>query len=265
MEENKDINVHSETVDKVIDIVANSTEQTRNVLDKNMAGFVDKFFQLIASTPLAIKIESYIAERPYKLEQAKQKMLEKYNKIPTENLTEPRTSTVLTVAKEFDYYLDEEYIKEMFINILISDMDNRKQSKVHPSFINIVKELSQEDAKILKKLKELCNLEESIIRLKYVNPNSKAFLLVNNNIFIITSTEAFEVSYIVLNNLIRLGILEIDFTVYNSNDKIYETIFEHLKTTVKPTSVSELSEVDFDKGLIKITELGEAFIDICLS
>ena len=57
MEENKDINIHSETADKIIDAVVNSTEQTRNALDTNTSKGVNKFFQLLAATKAGIAIE----------------------------------------------------------------------------------------------------------------------------------------------------------------------------------------------------------------
>lgn len=263
MEENKDINIHSETADKIIDAVVNSTEQTRNALDTNTSKGVNKFFQLLAATKAGIAIDTYIAERPYKLEQAKQKMLEKYNKIPKENLAEPTPSLCLNVAREFDYYLDEDHIKEMFTNILVSDMDNRKNTKVHPSFINIVKELSKYDAKILELLKNEYDIENFIIRPKYVL--EKGFILVNNDIFLINKKDIHTISDIVINTLCRLNLIEIDFLNFKTDEAKYEDAFNELKKHIPPIDLPNFKKIDYDKGILKITKLGQDFIDICLS
>lgn len=271
MEENKevnDINIHSETADKVIDVVVNSTKQTRNALDKNTAKSVNKFFQLLSSTKLGVAIDAYIEERPYKLEQARQKMLEKYNKIPTENLIEPRTSNVLTVAKEFDYYLDEEHIKEMFINILISDMDTRKHNNVLPSYIDVVKQLSKEDAEflVLLKNKKLIN-DLPISRMKLETTKDSTFNYVSDYYICLHDNEYIPIKQLVLDNLLRLNIIQIPYDIYVPNITCYNDIFNILKE--KPDFKAYLSSKEKilknTKEKLRFTDFGKNFIDICLS
>ena len=81
-----------------------------------------------------------------KLKKYAEDLQNRAKKIPEKNLVNPRVNILGPTVEGLKYNLDEEYIKEMFTNILLSDMDNRKQSKVLPSYIEIIKQLSKEDA-----------------------------------------------------------------------------------------------------------------------
>lgn len=263
MEENKlipKIELTADLSDTLNEVYKDTAQKPLRSGSKAVTTLMDFF-----NNTILYPMQKYNLYAENKLNNFAKELQEKASNIPNENLVEPKINILGPAIEGLKYNLDEEHIKEMFINILISDMDNRKQNKVHPSFINIVKELNQDDAKILKRIKELNVLEEPIIRFKYVNSKDNSFVLANNNIFIIASNETFEVSSIVLTNLIRLGLIEIDFTRYRSNIKIYEFIFDALKSNIKPHFDQRLDKISFDKGLINITELGKNLIDICLS
>ena len=149
-----DLNIKSGTLDKGIDLIADSTKETRNILDNKTAGGLNKLLELLKSTNIGIKMDTYIAERPYKLEKAMKKMKEKYDKIPDENKIEPSSYIALKGIQELNYCLDEEHLKEMFSNLLVSDMDSRNKNKVLPSFIEIIKQLNKADAEFLTLLNE---------------------------------------------------------------------------------------------------------------
>lgn len=59
-----------------------------------------------------------------------------------EERVESSINIVGTTIESLKYNLDEEHIKDMFTNILISDMTKDKKEKVLPAYIEIVKQLS---------------------------------------------------------------------------------------------------------------------------
>ncbi len=56
-----------------------------------------------------------------------EKMQAKYDNIPQEYQVEPSSYIALKGVNELNYALEEDHLKEMFENILISDMDSRKK------------------------------------------------------------------------------------------------------------------------------------------
>lgn len=199
-----------------------------------------------------------------KLNNFAKELQERASKIPNENLVEPKVNILGPAIEGLKYNLDEEHIKEMFTNILLSNMNNKKQCRIHPSFIDIVKQLSTHDAITLKLFKDLQITEEAIIKLKYISKN-RGFILVNNDIFLIHSSNINTLSNIVIDNLLRLKLIETDFLTHRNDEKIYENAFNILKPLIPPSNDPRLIDTTYDMGILKVTKLGQDFIDICLS
>lgn len=211
-----------------------------------------------------------------KLENYAIELQNKVKTIPADNLVSPRVNILGPTIDGLKYNLDEEYIKEMFTNILMSDMDDRTQNKVLPSYIEIVKQLSSEDAKTLclfKKVNSLYSISHivsnaPIIKLKYTTNKTHGYFDYNKDTILILDEFNFHVlDSIVVDNLLRLKLIEIDFSKFLF-DQPYDSIFnairkdEQFKALDDPSSVFKL---DYSKGVLELTAFGKNFIDICLS
>ena len=75
------------------------------------------------------------------------KIQNKTQEIPEEFLQEPKLNIVGPALEASKYYIDSEILREMFANLISSSVDSRKSSKTHPSFVEIIKQLSSLDAK----------------------------------------------------------------------------------------------------------------------
>ena len=199
-----------------------------------------------------------------KLNNFARELQEKALKIPNENLIEPKVNILGPSIEALKYNLDEEHIKEMFTNILISDIDNRKNKKIHPSFIEIVKQLSSEDAKDLKFLKEIGKNDLPIMNIKY-NLTTSGFFFPTKNIFLIHDNDVYDSDVIVINNLVRLNLITIDYAHCLTNKEIYEQGFNKIKPYFDIPKNSNVKELGYDKGILSFTQFGKDFIDICLS
>lgn len=253
--------INADTINKAIYVVDESTKETRKEIDKTTAKGVNKLAQLFWASPIGRKADIYIAERPYKMEKELKRMQAKYDRIPAEYQVEPSSYIALKGVNELNYALEEEHLKEMFENILISDMDSRKKSKVLPAYLEIVKQLSKDDAKLLKFIKDNRLSQEAIIKLK-IN-SSPGFLYPSNDIFLITPNGYSLIPCIIIDNLSRLKIIETDFFTYKTDENLYLDVFEKLKSEDPFTGLS--NKLGYSKGLLKVTDFGKNFIDICLS
>ncbi len=209
------------------------------------------------------EFEYYKAKYEYEL----QKRIEA---IPTENITNPRLSVVGPTLDNLKYNLDEEQIREMYINILTSEIDVTKHTKVHPAFLEVIKQISKEDALFIKDLKDtnktefpLCNVNTHVTFVSsdyyrraftiIIDPNSNI-----NKISIINSSD------IVLNNLQRLKIIEITDAKLYGCEKIVEETFNQANDVLKKLNKPSQT-YSYTHGLLKITDFGKQFIDICCS
>ena len=208
-----------------------------------------------------------------KLENYAKDLQNKAKEIPEKNLVNPRVNILGPAMEGLKYNLDEKYIKDMFTNILLSDMDNRKQCKVLPSYIEIIKQLSKEDAEFLILLKRfdgnLCS-----IAINVQEQNSEGYFSLDKYIIYgynhksISNTTTFNISklnQLTIDNLIMHRLLEQDYDTYYTSptaNEQYTTLFDQVKGKYKLSSNQSLI---YDKGLICLTDFGKNFIDICLS
>lgn len=141
------MNKNIKSIDVNVDLKADLTEPlnniTKNSLDKpskslgdisgTMLSFVHNFF--------LYPMQKYNIYAENKLEQYESDLKAKINEIDPEEIVESSVNIVGPTIENLKYNLDEEHIKDMFTNILISDMTKSMKSKVQPSFIEIVKQL----------------------------------------------------------------------------------------------------------------------------
>lgn len=259
---------NSDTINKAIDIVDESTKETRKELDKTAAKGISKLAQLFWASPLGIKADVYIAERPFKLEKALKEMQTKYdNNIPAEYRVEPSSYIALKSVNELNYSLDEDYLKEMFENLLISDMDSRKKGNVLPSFIEIIKNLSSNDAKFLKLLKTEGKGVACSVQMIAINGRGS---VVYYDKYIITNYDdksncsVKRIDWLTLENLEKEKIIE---TRYNESlqdrNEEYDYLFNSAKSNF-PYKLEEGYRLSCKKGIISLTAMGSKFVDICI-
>lgn len=213
---------------------------------------------------LISKVKPYmyekIKESNYRIREIDRKLSKKYNKIPDENKTEPRISILGPAIETLKYNLDEEHIRELFVNILINEMDNRKQSKVLLAYIEIIKQITGEDAKTLKALKNKRNM--IMLYFDSTEKETKAYINLDQ-ILIVEQNTYIHPSKITLENLERLKILDIEkYATIPQLQKTCDFLFDLKKGEYK---VKDESVVTKRVAVVNITDFGKNFIDICCS
>lgn len=86
----------------------------------------------------------------------------------------------------------------------------------------------------------------------------------SNDIFLTTSSSYRIISSIIIDNLTRLKILELEFDRFLTNEVMYTNAVEKIKTET-PFKMMPNDKLDYDKGILRVTDFGKNFIDICLS
>lgn len=166
---------------------------------------------------------------------------EKVAKIKEENLQDPQLSIVGPALEASKYYIEEKEIREMFANLIASSMDSTHSGFIQHSFVEIIKQLSPYDARVFNKLEEITPL--------YMSKNDYSF----------SSTEFpdFELNSISLNNLKRLGLIDIKYDYITYDSKMTNT-WEGLMT---PSGKELDKRIDVS---CHITSFGKAFKEVCI-
>ena len=167
------------------------------------------------------------AYQKYKIKQAAN--LEKYanevksgiEKIPEENIQEPKMSVVGPALEASKFYIEEDEIRGMFAKLLASSMDKTQSINIHPSFVEIIKVLSPLDAKNLYSLYH--GGDETISKIRVTNKENGNYTDHFNHIFLgnpeCQDNNLIEFS---IDNLIRLKLVDVSYSKYKSDDSLYD-------------------------------------------
>jgi len=167
------------------------------------------------------------AYQKYKIKQAAN--LEKYanevksgiEKIPEENIQEPKMSVVGPALEASKFYIEEDEIRGMFAKLIASSMDKTQSINIHPSFVEIIKVLSPLDAKNLYSLYH--GRDETISKIRVTNKENGIYTDHFNHIFLgnpeCQDNNLIEFS---IDNLIRLKLVDVSYSKYKSDDSLYD-------------------------------------------
>jgi len=204
----------------------------------------------------------------YKLEQFGNDMALKGSKIPKENIIEPPISIVGPTIEALKYTIDTEDLREMYMNLLTSSMDIEKIQYAHPSYVEIIRQLTSLDAQVLKRIqiysdKIRCSrIDFAFDGRVYTSAMPRVFapdiLKESDDPFLVSSS---------IENLCRLGILvHYDIPLKNKN---YNDIKNHSFVIgrynfYKHNAFNSNFEIVNTEETIDLTDFGKNFIKACL-
>ncbi len=187
--------------------------------------------------------------------------------IPVEYITEPKPSIAAPLLQGLAFSSEEPDLKELFLSLLKTSMDKRTQHLAHPAYVEIIKQLTAEEAGILKEfltneddqfpviriisreIKE--NLVEEIYQILLENvPN----IIINDSKFILTQTSS------LIDNWIRLGLFTVDYTSILSDENAYSW-FNQCKEYIhiKEKNDDNINKIEVLQGIITTTSFGKLF------
>ena len=202
------------------------------------------------------------AKNEIDVENLRNNTLQEVATIPPENIQEPPLKILGPALEASKYYIEEEELRSMFAKILASSFDDRKNSIIHPSFVEIIKQLDITDARILQNLKANNYATESpILCMKAVIKYDDGTKIIFPIIYFIDGTEGIDELAPSLTNLERLGLLKIKSDTYSTDDSNYDFI---RNTPLVQHILQNYPEISIEKMCFSITPLGKNFLEVCL-
>lgn len=214
-------------------------------------------------------VDFYAKKSNFKREQAlndfKNTLDQKASSIPAEKVIEPDLHIIGPTLEASKYYFESESLRELFANLLISSMHTDFKNKTHPSFVEIVKQLSPDEAKMLKEMNPTSS--HAAIGIKYTDNKDGYNNFVDDFSLLPYSSGCAnpENGRTYLRNLKRLGLIEIERDVYFTNDKLYIDLIDHPFIQKQIAFLeSKGLEHQFKKYIFRISELGWDFVEVCV-
>lgn len=197
------------------------------------------------------------------------KVSEKLKNVDPIDITPPNPVVVGPALEALKYTGSEETLRNMYANLLANALDQNTKEKTHPSFVEMIKQLSPNEAEILKRLSEfseyphVCSyFNRETIQGGWAsfdgdgitqNQVNSAFASICKEIGVSSKTNTNSA----LDNFRRLQLLDINIT---TNYKIKDSFLGQ-----DSDELSERLELDVDHSeKLHFTEYGVEFIETCV-
>ncbi len=205
-------------------------------------------------------IDIWITKRKYKVEEVKAILAKKLKDVSEDKLTTPEPYIAVPAIEAISYSMDNEQLKNMYANLLARAMLKSEQSKVHPSFVEIIKQLSPNDALLFKEIME--REASPIIHLSVVQDVGN-----NRYHYNLNWKDNYNESNVSLSNLQRLGLIEIPNKKAYSLDDVYNIVREskgYKKVCQELKEKYPQNELHEDKSFVNTNALSKSFYEVCL-
>jgi hypothetical protein len=248
---------------KAVPVYKDAVQPAAKELGKSLATLAKAINVAIA--PIAAMVWGYEQIQTY-LSGALAKRL---SHIPLEEIITPSPIVAGPVLESLRFAGSVEELREMYANLLAASMNRKTASDVHPSFVDIIKHLTPDEARIMKLFARRLRYPVVDILARNETDNKtftyQAKTVAHNHSLLgkVAKCEIEDNTAVYLDNLCRLGLLEIDEGKLSEHD--YDGIVDEAELEgIRKEVETDGFKVEIRKKLVQITNLGLRFLAICL-
>lgn len=209
--------------------------------------------------------DKWLINREECLKVAAKTIESKLSTIEESKICDPEPYVAVPAIQQLCICQNSDELREMYANLLATSMNTDEKYKVHPAFIEIIKQLNPDEAKLLRSLRGSGVFPLIDIRLQ--SPlKGGGYNDIRNNI----TSQGYDVvenkgqigSYIV--NLCRLGLITIEDS-HLINDRLYDSTIKIIEDTMKiPEVTNDGWRRVYNKHIFQLTDFGKIFVDVVI-
>jgi len=257
----KELKNTTEIVKNTSEIVNNFYSDIRPIVQpvaKCIGAVID-----IASLPVVFFSEKARLNFKNRLEQYRKKM----DVVEMEKRCEVHPEIGVPIMQILHYTTNDD-IAEMFINLLASASITSMAGSAHPAFVEIIKQMSPDEAKIVQYLKGKDFIPYLSLKANLAKPNKGFVTPVENAMSICSDIDLMypDNLKVYISNLLSLGIIQDAPSQYLMDDSLYDEIIQNSKLNEEKDKLEKnqlFESVSYVKGYYNIADIIKFFINSC--
>ncbi len=199
------------------------------------------------------------------------KVADRLKNVPSENIVTPKPNVAGPALESLRYTGHESSLSDLYANLLAASMDKATASGAHPAFVEIIKQLTPDEAKIVGLFAFPIAFPLVTVRWEYKSATPEESggmdVLVNfSQIGNQAGVEFLNLTPTYIDNICRLGLAEIPSMFQYSGKGVYDPLEnapEIINSKLNIEKNQKLRAVIERKGL-RVTELGKQFAHVCV-
>jgi hypothetical protein len=191
--------------------------------------------------------------------------------IPIDEVVEPKPSLAGPLLQSLAFSLDEPDLKEMYLRLLATGMDRRYRETAHPSYVEIIKQLTGHEARHLRRFLSFGSHPIAEIRLRdrnvhwfdpFIGRTSISWQVLETHLLNLTNKSDVPVEgkgrAAMVDNWVRLGLAEASYSIRAAGPNPYDWI-ELRPELIRLKSLHAASKLWVVHGLLRRTQFGKEF------
>jgi hypothetical protein len=195
----------------------------------------------------------------------------KLKDVPPENIVTPKPNVAGPLLEALRYTGHEESLREMYANLLAAAMDNRTAHGAHPAFVEIIRQLTPGEARLVSLLAQdrpfpLINVR-SEFKVETLDKRGGHDSLVHfSTLGLEAGCEIPSMTPSYLDNLCRLGLAEIPAFLQYVAPGIYEALESQPEVELVKRQIEEdpAMKASIERKGLQVTSLGRQFCKVCV-
>jgi hypothetical protein len=224
----------------------------------------------VALIPRAINaalapLRQWIAQKEYNVAETEKLLAIKLKNVDIEQIATPEAYVAVPAIQAIAYSMDSKELREMYASLLATSMMKDEKWKVHPSFVEIIKQLTPDEAKLLKRI---CaeGTTHPLIDIHLEVPEGGYRVEIHNFSTLANNTcEEPDNICAYIDNLARLKLIDIPNGVLIHNNDIYEELesYPEVKRMMEEP-LAEGYKRKIERRVFELTQYGKNFAEVCL-
>lgn len=231
--------------------------------------------KVLALLPQAIysvllPLRKWILYRDAQFEAVEQLLAKKLETVPPDQIVPPEPHVAVPALNAISYSMDSEELRNMYANLLSSSMSKGKKEYVHPSYVEIIKQLSPDEARIIRFMESFRSAIPAIkLREDFGNnaggvDRSAWFTQLYKLVTDLEVKDEWRIA-VYVDNLVRLQLLRIPDERYLVDEQQYVAVEnDPIILSIKNSPLSPGHSWSVTKGYIEMTVFGNAFCAVCI-
>ena len=250
----------------------NISELCNKAYDDGLKEPIKETSSLVAIIPRSVRaalapVEQWILYKDYSVEVTKKLLDEKLSETEPDKIVPPDPYVAVPALNAIAYCYNSDELRNLYANLRARSMVSTEKENVHPAFVEIIKQMSPLDAKIIKTIYETPFDRNPLLHIKWANQEKNIYNILQKNVSWIEEYE-YETTSMSIENLLRQKLIEIPSGEKYSDDSVYDIILNSskFKTLLDGFKMPEdhPGEFEFTKTLILPTAFGKAFYNVCI-
>lgn len=259
-----------EGLDKLADGIGSAVKTVPDIYDDALKSTTQESGKVLSLIPRAIyaalsPLRQWISQREYNVAETEKLLAQKLEHVGEDKIVTPEAYVAVPAIQAISYSMNSEELRNLYANLLAKAMNSDTKDLVHPSFVEIIKQMSPTDAKIFDIIMQcpVCPLISIVVE----DQNNGGYHLFSEYCSWIPNISLNECR-VSLNNLSRLGLIHIPLAESYVEESIYNPVRQNplfqraerecLQSLHKGEKISYLYQY------IKLYDISNAFFETCV-